>query len=545
MTRVTVSPEYSDARESSSPPALRHASAAQPPSPSGSRVMRNMGFTLASIGIPLLSAFLVMPSLARHLGAARFGLLGLTWALLEYFSLFDVGLGRATTKFVAERIGSRAAELPQLVLVSMTSQLVLGGIAGLILAVLSPLLVGHVLVVPPDMVAETSASFQLLSLMLPFVLLSIGLRGVLEAAQRFDVSAAIRTPSSAATFLIPAIAAPLGVRLPGILLLLLVARLVTCVALIFGVRHALAGVSWSLRIRWRLPRELVSFGGWIAVSNVVSPVLVYLDRFVLGAVLGLGAVGLYTPAYELSVRLLIIPGSLLTAMFPMVSAASGREQSEGARLARIFALSVRNLLLLLAPAVVLLSVFAPDILRLWLGHDFAEKSAVALRLLAIGVMINGLSHVPCGYLQASGRPDIPAKFHLLELAIHLPLIWALVRQMGITGAALAWTIRVALDGTLLFVASDRVLGMPLAHALHTRVVRVVAALTALVVATIAIAEARLQILLTAILCAAVLAGFAPLVWYFVLEKAERAAIHQAAGLGRAPADPSARRAIAG
>jgi len=501
-------------------------------STSGSRVVRNTGLTLASIGVPLLAAFLVMPELTRHLGAARFGLLGLAWALLEYFSLFDVGLGRATTKFVAERIVARSAELPQIILVSMTSQLLLGGLAGLVLALLAPVIVGHWLVVPADMLGEARTSFELLSLMLPFVLLSLGLRGVLEAAQRFDLSAMIRTPSSALTFLIPAVAAPFGVRLPGILLGLLLARAITCVGLVIAVDRALPGVRWTLRVPWRLPRALVSFGGWIAVSNVISPILVYLDRFVLGAVLGLGAVGFYTPAYELTARLLIVPGSLLTAMFPMVSAASTNDETERARLARIFALSVRNLLLLLAPAVVLVSVFAPDVLRLWLGYEFANRSATALRILAVGVLINGLSHVPCGYLQGSGRPDIPAKFHVLELVIHLPLTWLLVRAFGITGAALAWTIRVSLDGVLLFAASDRVLGMSLAHAFRNRGKRAVIALLGLVTAALAIASARTQVVVVGALSVPVLAVFGLLAWRFVLDQGERTAIQRAVAVTR-------------
>ena len=511
---------------------------------SGARVMRNTGLTLASIGIPLFSAFLVMPSLTRHLGAARFGLLGLAWALLEYFSLFDVGLGRATTKFVAERIATKSAELPQIILVSMTSQLVLGGIGGLLLALLAPVIVGHWLVVPPALVAEARASFELLALMLPFVLVSLGLRGVVEAAQRFDLSAAIRTPSSAATFLIPAIAALYGVKLPGILFGLLLLRVVTCCALVVAVRYALPGVTWRWPPHWRLPRALVSFGGWIAVSNIVSPILVYLDRFVLGAVVGLGAVGLYTPAYELSARLLIVPGSLLTAMFPMVSAASGGEGDEHDRLARIFSLSVRNLLLLLAPAVVLLSAFAPDILRLWLGHEFADRSSLALRVLAVGVMINGLGHVPCGYLQASGRPDVPAKFHIFELIIHLPLTWVLVRRLGISGAALAWAIRVTLDSALLFVATDRVMGISLTAVFRARGGRVAAALLASTVLTFAIAAAPLPLAVAAALGMVVFILFALFVWRFVFAESERAAIYHAIGISRQGTRRSARRAIA-
>jgi O-antigen/teichoic acid export membrane protein len=264
----------------------------------------------------------------------------------------------------------------------------------------------------------------------------------------------------------------------------------------------------------------------------------------LGAIVGIGAVGLYTPAYELTARLLIVPGSLLTAMFPMVSAASNGEQSERARLARIFSLSVRNLLLLLAPAVVMLSIFAPEILRLWLGHEYADHSAVALRCLAVGVMINSLSHVPCGYLQASGRPDIPARFHVLELVIYVPLTWVLVRSFGITGAAVAWTIRVTLDGTLLFVASRRVLGLSLGEAFRDRGTRVTLALAGLAGAAIVIAATHLPMFLAAALGAALLALFAVAVWCFVLEQSERAAVYHAVGFNRERASSSSGRVVA-
>jgi O-antigen/teichoic acid export membrane protein len=233
-------------------------------------------------------------------------------------------------------------------------------------------------------------------------------------------------------------------------------------------------------------------------------------------------------------------------MFPMVSAASIDDKSERARLARIFALSVRNLLLLLAPAVVLVSVFAPDVLRLWLGVEFANRSATALRVLAIGVMINGLSHVPCGYLQASGRPDIPARFHLLELVIHLPLTWFVVRTWGITGAALAWTIRVTIDAALLFLASDRVLGMSLAHAFHFHGRRVLIALLALVFVSLGVRSAHLHVVVAGILALAIFSLFAFLVWRFVLAHEERSAIRSAIGLvHRGRSKPSVPRPVVG
>ena len=48
-------------------------------------------------------------------------------------------------------------------------------------------------------------------------------------------------------------------------------------------------------------------------------------------------------------------------------------------------------------------------------------------------------------VQGAGRPDLTAKFHLVELPIYLIALTVLVRHYGIEGAAIAWTLRVALD----------------------------------------------------------------------------------------------------
>jgi len=56
-------------------------------------------------------------------------------------------------------------------------------------------------------------------------------------------------------------------------------------------------------------------------------------------------------------------------------------------------------------------------------------------------------------VQGYGRPDIAAKFHLLELPFYLITLSLALRWYGIVGAAVAWTLRVTLDASLLFVAA--------------------------------------------------------------------------------------------
>lgn len=419
-------------------------------------ITRNTVFNFAGIGVPLLVGIVVLPIITSSLGPARFGLLGLTLALLEYSNLFNFGLGLATTKHVAERLARGDGDVSQLVVGSVLSQTALGALGGLMIALAAPILTHHVFVIPEVMKSEALSVFRILGLMVPATLLLVSLRSVLEAAHRFDISNAIRIPGSIASFLIPAIAASRGHSLVAIMLMLLASRLVVCAAMFIAARIAIPSLHWSLPENWSVMRPLLVFGGWLSLSNVISPLLIYVDRLMLGAFIGLTAVGYYTAPFDAVMRLLIVPASLVGALFPSVTGMHAT--GDTASLKRIFGKAVQNISLILAGPALLLVVAGPIVLRLWLGDEFAAAGGTALRILAFGVFMNALAHVPSGYLAALGRPDISAKFHLVELLVHVPVAWWLITRFGITGAAIAWAMRVTFDTALLLVAASRVMG---------------------------------------------------------------------------------------
>lgn len=74
---------------------------------SSRRFTRDVLWNLVGTGLPMLVAIPAIPALISGLGAARFGVLTLAWVVVGYFSLFDLGLGRAMTQLVAEKLGDR------------------------------------------------------------------------------------------------------------------------------------------------------------------------------------------------------------------------------------------------------------------------------------------------------------------------------------------------------------------------------------------------------------------------------------------------------
>lgn len=488
-----------------------------------SGVGHNALLNFLGLAVPLALAFFLVPVAALNLGPARFGLLGLAWAITEYLTLFDLGLGRALVKFVADAVHQRSPKLSEIVSLSMATQLAAGLVGGAVFVSAAPLLVRGVFKVSPAVASEALGVFQIVGLSVPVVLLMAGQRAVLEGAQRFDLSASLKMIGSFAALAIPAIGAVLRISLPIIMLGVLLSRLVVCLLYAIAIRRALPELGWVNSREWPLLRRLVSFGGWVFVSNTVSPLLVYFDRFALTSMAGLAATGFYTAPYEGVVRFLLIPVSLFGSLLPALTA------SEAARDHTRFIRLTSSSQLVLAPVMALplavLLVFAPEILRVWLGPQYAAQSATALRWLAAGVFVNSLANPLLVMLYAKDRPDLPARFHLLELIIHIPLTIYLIRVFGIAGAGAAWTVRAALDMCLLLWGAARVSKISASAILGGRTLRTAAGITVLLTGLVVSRFLGTISLLTAVVgVIATSAAFAAWSWSRILGDHERAAV---------------------
>ena len=236
------------------------------------------------------------------------------------------------------------------------------------------------------------------------------------------------------------------------MLVLLALRIAICVIHAVLCESVVPGLLRRISYSRRLVRPMLGFGGWMTVSNLVGPIMIYMDRFLIGSVLGLAAVAYYVTPYEIVTKLLAFPGALVGVLFPMFSASLAGDRPQAAAL---FNRSVRWLFLVLFPFVLLAIVFASDGLRLWLSETFALNGAAVLQWLAVGVLFNSLAQIPFAFLQGAGRPDLTAKLHLAELLFYLLILWWFMQLWGIVGAAAAWTLRAAFDALVLFVMSAR------------------------------------------------------------------------------------------
>ena len=422
---------------------------------SGRRLARNALWNFTGLAAPLLVAVVAVPLLIEGMGKERFGLLAIIWMGIGYFSLFDMGLGRALTKLVAEYLGRDELEtLHGLIWTALWLIFGLGVVAMLGVFAATPLLIADVFNVPVELQAESVVAFHILALGLPVVTLTTALIGILEAHQRFASIATLRALLGTLTFLAPVLTLQATPSLAAATAALLAARVVALVLYFLLASRSRPELLRPLRPHRIWMRPLFSFGGWLTVTNIVGPVMIYFDRFFIASLLTLAAVTYYVTPYEVVSRLLIVPVAAMGVLFPALATAFVADKT---RMAILYAQASRMLLLVILPPVAVIFLLAPEGLALWLGTDFRDESTIVVHWLAVGVVFNTFGQIAYTALQSIGRPDLVAKAHLTELLPYLGLLWLLTKEYGIAGTAAAWTIRIVADtALLLWLARDAI-----------------------------------------------------------------------------------------
>ncbi|MDQ4143344.1 MAG: flippase [Actinomycetota bacterium] len=480
--------------------------------------------TLLNIGgqaIPLIVSIVSIPYVVKYLGVPRFGLLSLALNVVTYFSILDFGLDRATTRFVAEALGrGDRGQVAAIVWSAALAQFAFGLVASGLLAVFTPVVTTRLLDLDADLLRDAQTTLYVLAVAVPILMLTDSLQGVLEATQRFDLVNFVRTPASCMTFLMPTLGAWLRLSLPAIMVLLLVARIAVLLAYCILCMRQYPDIVRPRLPDTRLLRRLLAFGSWITIAGVATPILTYSDRVIIGSVVGIGAVAYYTAASDIIRRLGTITTGAGATLFPAFSTLQGAGDSD--RITEIFQRSVKYLILMLGVVATTIIVFAHDILRVWLGPEFARQGSIVLQVLAGATLVNAVAWVPYSLLQAVGRAALVAKIELATIPLSLGILYFLARWFGIPGAAWGVAIRLVIDSVLLFFVCARVqrrqLGpLLLRHALVPLALFAAFASAAFFTYNYAHAPASARVL--AVFAIGLAGGTA--VWRWILEQGER------------------------
>lgn len=420
---------------------------------SGTLVLKNTLYNILGKVLPFIIALVSIPILISYMGTDRFGILTLTWVFIGHFSLFDLGLGRAVVKTVAERVGTDN-EKDIYAIFRLTSILLglLGIVAGIILYLTTPFLVTSALNIPDEYVEESIIALYYLSFAIPFTLLSTAFRGILEAWQKFGVLNIVQSSVGTLTYVVPVLVAFYEPRLDYVVASLALIRIVGSGMFLYFAKKQINTISKPVQKKEGLLKELLGFGGWVTVSNILDPLLNYFDRYVIGALLSASAVAYFTTPFEVTTKLVVIPSALIASLFPALSNLAILSPD---RLRTLIGDSY-HFLTAITFLISFVGILGSELfLYYWINEEFVTESTYVLQILLLGFFVNSLAKIPFSHIQSIGRADVTAKLHLAETPFTLLFIFIATIYYGIIGVAVVRFLRVLVDMVLLIFFSSK------------------------------------------------------------------------------------------
>jgi O-antigen/teichoic acid export membrane protein len=406
-------------------------------------IKKNTLWNLGGSFVPLIVGIAVIPYIYKHLGIERTGILTIIWALIGYFSIFDFGLGRAITQRISNLATLKEQKQKQTIATTGVLLTLIIGIGGGLIGYIAIKLMGvEWLNFETNLDSEITDAFILACLAIPATTATAGLRGVLEGELRFKSINLLKMLLGLSNFMCPVVSIFLNEhRLDSLVASLVAARYLVLIAHYIIVKDLIG------RINNNLSREeaskLFKFGGWITLSNLISPLMVVADRLVIANLLGATVLAYYTIPVDFMLRLLLIPSAITASVFPVIS-----KDFASKNLSKIFNLykKILKYIIVLMGAVILFIIYYADLgLTLWLGNEYAANSLPIVYIIAIGIFINSIGQIPYTFIQASGDARSTTLINIYVLIIYIPMSIILINQFGINGAATAWTIRVIFD----------------------------------------------------------------------------------------------------
>jgi O-antigen/teichoic acid export membrane protein len=376
----------------------------------------------------------------HYLGLEAYGILGVHTTFITLAALADLGL-TPTLNREAARLSKSPEASVQIRSLVRSFEIAYWCLAGIFLAISLPLL--------PEVIVGWLHSSGELAPRLPYILrlmlVQIGLQtlvgfysGGLLGLQRHVLLNSINvfgvTLRTVGGVLIVAFGEP---TLEALFIWMIIATAIQLVLLAVG-------------LLWILPIGPVGFrlihlrDNWryaVGVSGIValSLLLTQLDKIVLSRQVSLADFGLYSLASTIAVTLSKPVSPLFNTLMPRMTQLATHGQN--LELALLYHWGTQLASLLVIPASVILIVFAPEILALWLSDsDVVIRIVPTLRWLVVGFAANSLLMLPYCVSLAYGWVRFGFYQNLLACIVMVPFTIWLVSNFGAVGGGIAWAL---------------------------------------------------------------------------------------------------------
>ncbi len=405
---------------------------------------------------PVVLSLLTVPYIVHKLTLEVYGIYVLAISLMGLMSFLDLGFGQGIVKFVSQYEAKRDYDkINKIIGVSLSIYLTMGLLGCVLIFSLSGFLARDVFKVAEGHVQTTSLAFNIVA----FGFLVNFINGVFlnipRALQRYDVSVKIQNAVWFCSIISMVILLYLGRGLISILLAHIFFRLVGVVIFYKASKVILPTLKVKLKFSKDIFREIFGFSIFTAINGITGNIVFRVDKMVIGAFLGTEAVALYNIPFMIVQMVNGFINSVSQFLFPVVSYIHSLGDKE--RLKQVYAKSIRYVVVLALISATILILLGETFLSLWMGKEFAEKSAFIIPIISVVFFFISISVVGFWFYNGLGRAKINMISSFVAASCYLILSLILIPKLGLMGAAVALAF-VLIPFPIYFYILNRLIG---------------------------------------------------------------------------------------
>lgn len=422
------------------------------------RFLRDVGWSFGSLAISALVHLILRVFLARYLGADDLGLYTLSFAVYSVgLTLAGFGIGAALIKYAAQ-FRNDSSKLCSLLSSGCAASILLGGILGGILYMLSPTIAERLFHIP-----EMTNLLHIVAFAFPFIALQKASLGFLNGLRRMRVFAMINVAQNIFVIILTIMLVAIGYGVPGAMIALVVPIALTSVISLYPIRGYISKPDF--RQHGALIKALMVFGLYVVMANVISTTQGQIDIVMLGYFMTETEVGHYATALIVAMGMRLPSSAIQMVTGPTIASywGNGDVQSIERLMNRVMKLTA----VLMLPIVFVLAFFASELSAAVFGGDFS-LSGLPLRILLVGVLVGSVQASVGTALSSTAFVNALFKLGGLTLIFSVAMNGFLIPFLGVEGAAIANSATTVVAVLLSLYITQRLIKIKLAWSWFAR-----------------------------------------------------------------------------
>jgi O-antigen/teichoic acid export membrane protein len=398
------------------------------------RIAQNILSNWLALAVTTVVGFFLSPYVVHRLGNIVYGVWVIVSSLVSYMNLLDLGLQSAVVRFVSKGFAQENHQ--------ESSRTVSGALwirfwisFAIICAGLLVSAEFHRMFAIPAALQQAARIAVLVSAVTVAANLWCGVfKGVLVALHRYDLISGVLILQTCAR----AIGFILLLRSGFGILALVLWELGTSIAADTAIIVVCFRIYPRLKIAFGRPhrdilQKIWGYSSYVLLINVAVQVVYYTDNLVVGAFMSPAAVTLYAIGGVVIGYARQIVASMTTTFAPLASTFEAEGKYDN--LQRLLIHGTRASLVVSLPIEVALFFRGETFIRLWMGPQYAEPSAMVMKILLLSVVFSSANSTSGGVVFGMEKLKRVTLWAVLEAVANLTLSIILVRKIGIYGVA--------------------------------------------------------------------------------------------------------------